>query len=158
MHPLRRYMEILAEAAFDPQRIERGMASFLFIDGAFVPVGYQRHIESLGDLIGVAVPGWSTKEFEARTKVYDELNAYAAQHGIVQGNYQPGGRNLKSFLTLKGTWPAIRAAYIAFRTAYPDLVAGLDMVTYDTLNEDGQRIASGDLEDRQIDRKLGRRD
>jgi hypothetical protein len=141
---------------FDPMRLEHSMASFLYVNGSFIAVPFQSHLDALGASAGVAVPGFGN-DGQQRMEVYDQLNAYAAQNGIVQGGFTPGGRHLKTSMTLRGTLAACRKAFAAFRASYPDLIADLSAVSYDILAQDGTRIDSGFIEDAQIDRKFGRR-
>jgi ADP-Ribosyltransferase in polyvalent proteins len=140
---------------YDPLKVERFKASFIFHDGKFIPVPYQQHLNVLGRLFNQDIPDW--RDWGSRAPVYDALQQVAVKHHIVQGEFQPGGQNLKSILTLIGTLKDCRTAYAAFRQRWPELLVQVSVVSLVTLDAHGKKVADQWLEDTKIDRKLGNR-
>lgn len=149
----------LAEADFDPTKTDKGAVSFLFIDDKFVAVPYQHHLDALGQYFKVQVP--SSNDWGIRADIYDKLNALAAQHGVVQGDYSEARKIGETFypahMGLKGTLVACRKAFRAFRAQYPELMKQVDVLGYDIIDETGHRIKEDVIRDSQIDRMFGRR-
>lgn len=145
---------------YDPLSTERQKAAFLFMDDKFLAVPYQQHLETLSQLLGIAVP--HRNDWHNREKWYDDLNALAAQRGYVQGDYMPGVKGAYSSLItsmmLKGTLPACRKAFAAFKAMYPRQIEQVEWVSLEVIGKDGKRASASDLRGNQIDRRLGRRD
>jgi hypothetical protein len=153
MNSFRTWLKLLE--TFDPLKVEHYQASFLYVDGDFVPVNYQSHAEALAKVFKVAMP--PRNQDAERMAVLDHLNADAAKRGIVQGSFTPPLRGVFCSMALLGTLPAMRAAYGAFRTRYPDLLAQLDKLAYDVVNQHGKRVKSDFIEGVKIDRMFGAR-
>ena len=145
---------------YDPLNTERHKAAFLFMDDQFLAVPYQRHLEVLSELLKITVPHHN--DWDNRQRWYDELNAIAAQRDIVQGDYMPGVKgqfsSLITSMMLKGTMPACRKAFAAFKALYPRQIEQVEWVSLEIIGKDGKRISATDLRGNQIDRRLGRRD
>jgi hypothetical protein len=150
-----RYLELF-EADYDPLKTQHSVSSFLYKDGQFIAVPYQSHLDILGREFGVPVPSWKDDN-DQRMQTLEQLTRLAVQQGVVQGLFQPGGPDLKTYLDLRGSLNACRQAFAAFRSAYPDLMAKVDAVSYDILDASGNRVESDVIESKKIDRKFGRR-
>jgi hypothetical protein len=150
-----RYLELF-EADYDPLKTQHSVSSFLYKDGQFIAVPYQSHLDVLGRVFDVAVPPWND-DSDARMEAFDQLTCMAVQSGVVQGLFQPGIGDQKTYLDLRGSLKACRQAFAAFRATYPNLMARVDAVSYDLLDPDGKRIESDIIEGKNIDRKFGRR-
>ena len=146
----------LIEADYDPTQVERHKAAFLFASGRFFAAPYQRHLETLSDFLNIAIPHHN--DWGPREAWYDKLNAIAAQRGWVQGDFMPGYSTLVTSMSLKGTLPACRQAFVAFRALYPRLIEQVDWVSLEVIGKDGKRTSTIDLRDNQIDHRLARRD
>jgi hypothetical protein len=140
---------------FDPRQVQHHQASFLYVDGSFVPVNYQAHAEALAQVFNEVMP--SRNHYIERLATLDRLNVEATQRGIVQGSFTPPMHGVFCSMSLFGTMAAMRAAYRAFRKLYPDLLAQLDKLAYDVVDHDGTRIKSDFIEGAKIDRLFGKR-
>jgi len=149
-----RYIEIIQEA-YDPLKTTHKISSFLYMDGNFIEVPFQKHLKILAKLNGLKVNFDKLPVYE-RTSLEASLNEYAAQHGIVQGTCTPGDKNRPTSISIKGTLSACKAALRAFAKQYPELPE-IETIAYHIFDDKADVVDSGLLRDpREIIRKFGR--